>query len=1172
MSIISKSRELLKKLKPVASRVASVLPPVQAYNAYKTMQTPQYRQQIQNVMQTPIPQRYQVPAQKFVNFANKVSDPFNKYVQNMYVASARDLPKAYKQMKTPGTTDFLGLKIPNKIAGMGRYGIDVLGAIPDPSDLALEGWQYLKATRYNKRTGATGKEARQNIGKALTWEKPIGLGESITSNETGQMIGNIAELPLMLLAGRLRNVKGMDNQITAISRAVKKGEITMEQGKTLVKNLKKGVTNVTKAGLYDQYLVHGTTPKNAVSILKEGWKPELSGRQVMDTPDFMMLNKGETAYGPAKIKTKLSNFKFMDEGDKRIAPLLEEGASSKKLQEVLRKNGYDGLKTSNVSGEEYALLPEKVKPELFENVAQQPLGDAGHQYSKQPYGQLSKNLKVTDAYSNEYLGFNLKGMEEVANKKGYNLYKAMIEKVDSQTTVPEKIRGLDSILNDLSSSKSLSVKGVGEVKGKLPQQVEATTMKSFPPTTKTPSQVSKDAGQSIPSSTGIIPQLDKGNAVSRITEALKGAKPIRAEQEAIYSKIRSQQAGALSGIGKQAGGEAGYYRKLSQLKGEMPKVQFESIKKQVSQADVDDLFNTVEKSNIGVFEKVNAQTALKKLLGEQGGTIPTKSELNLLNEIFPPEFIQAVLDNRTAFQKLMSGTEATLNLPRAVMATADLSAPLRQGIFLVGRPKQFVPAFKDMFKYALSEKAYKGLADNIKARPTYTLMRDAKLALTDMGSLPLSREEAFMTNLAEKIPIFGRIAKGSNRAYSGFLNKLRADVFDDLVSKAKSQGIKMEGKVLEDLGSFINAATGRGNLGKTLQKAAPILNATFFSPRLMASRISLLNPVTYIKYDPFVRKEAIKSLLGFGATAMTIMGLAKLGGAEVGADPRSADFGKIKTGNTRYDVLGGFQQYIKLAAQLITGQVVSTTTGKIVTLGEGFKPLTRKDIIARFFEAKTAPVASFVISLLTGQTGVGEPVNIPTEIINRFIPMVAQDIYDIAKDKDSIGKGLLMSIPGIFGVGSQTYGKTELVEGKNLIGEPTAQIRPVQGLAETISEKAFGKQPLGSTSSWNAETYYNQLLKMPKPEAAQKWEEMAKTNPELIKKIREVIKKRNKGITVQDEVLKAKGVTSGERSEYIYKELNKLKTKEEKAALWDSYVKKGIITKDVAKQLKSMLK
>jgi hypothetical protein len=99
-----------------------------------------------------------------------------------------------------------------------------------------------------------------------------------------------------------------------------------------------------------------------------------------------------------------------------------------------------------------------------------------------------------------------------------------------------------------------------------------------------------------------------------------------------------------------------------------------------------------------VFEKVNAQTGIKKLLGAEGGTIPTQGELKLLNEVFPPEFIQAVLDNRSTVQKLFSIGENALNLPRAMMATADLSAPLRQGVFLIGRPKTWLPPIKDYKK------------------------------------------------------------------------------------------------------------------------------------------------------------------------------------------------------------------------------------------------------------------------------------------------------------------------------------------------------------------------------------------------------------------------------------------------------------------------------------------
>jgi hypothetical protein len=649
----------------------------------------------------------------------------------------------------------------------------------------------------------------------------------------------------------------------------------------------------------------------------------------------------------------------------------------------------------------------------------------------------------------------------------------------TDTIIPPKSNTLqdflDGKINDVMDiSKSPYVMesgGVGEVSnlqptgkaplmetGKLPQQVEPTTIKPQLPRQELQNQKSQGGmlpnGQRNPSSPNSIPP--ESNPVQVIIDALKGAKPLEQKQAGIYAKIRSQQAGAVAGVGKSVPGEAGYFAQLCQLKGEMPKVQFESLRKQVTQPDIDSLFNKVEQSYLSPFEKVTAKSGLAKLLGAEGGSVPVKSELKLLNEIFPPEFIQSVLDKRPMMEKLFAVGENALNLPRAMMATADLSAPMRQGVFFIGKPKQWIPAFRDMFKYAFSEKAYKGLQENIKSRPTYQLMRENKLALTDMGSILGSREEMFMSNLSEKIPGFGAIAKGSNRAYSGFLNKLRADVFDDLYKTAKSQGLTTDNpKLVADIAKFVNSATGRGDLG-ALNKASVVLNGLFFSPRLMASRLNLLNPVYYARLEPFVRKEALKSLFTFAGTAMSILGLAKLGGAEVGVDPRSADFGKIKVGDTRFDPWGGFQQYLVMASRLITGEMVSSTSGKEFKLGEGYKPTTRLDIIQRFFESKEAPVASFITSLLKGQTAVGEKVKLSTEIIDRFIPMVWQDMYDLYKSRGPQGIG--MALPGVFGVGSQTYTDQIPMTGKTATGKPNVQWRQAPGLGETLLNKITGNQ------------------------------------------------------------------------------------------------------------------
>ena len=192
-------------------------------------------------------------------------------------------------------------------------------------------------------------------------------------------------------------------------------------------------------------------------------------------------------------------------------------------------------------------------------------------------------------------------------------------------------------------------------------------------------------------------------AVTNIMQALKEAKPIRAEQEKLYSIERGKRVAEVARIGKEIPGEAGYYAQLGALKGELPKVEFEGIKGKITQPDVESLFNTVENSHLLPLEKVTTKGGLVKLLGAKGGQVPTEGELKLLSEVFPPEFIQTVLSKQPIMQRLFRVGEEVLNVPRAIMASTDLSFGFRQGLFVATRhPIIFLKGASQQFKYFFS--------------------------------------------------------------------------------------------------------------------------------------------------------------------------------------------------------------------------------------------------------------------------------------------------------------------------------------------------------------------------------------------------------------------------------------------------------------------------------------
>jgi hypothetical protein len=369
--------------------------------------------------------------------------------------------------------------------------------------------------------------------------------------------------------------------------------------------------------------------------------------------------------------------------------------------------------------------------------------------------------------------------------------------------------------------------------------------------------------------------------------------------------------------------------------------------------------------------------------------------------------------------KISDRVANTLNIPRAIMSSLDVSAPFRQGLFLVGR-SEFWKSLPSMFKYLVSEDAYDSLMLDITKHDNYPYMVEGGVAFSSRTGKMSAREESFQSEYATRIPILGRGIKATERAYNGFLNKLRADTFNSIFTAAQESGVDVyQRKFLKSLGSFVSHATGRGNLGGVLNSAAPLLNSFFFSPRLMASRVQLLNPQYYITLDPFVRREAIKSLLTATGFVSTVLGLGALAGAEVELDPRSSDFGKMKTGNTRYDIPGGFAQYITLGARLVAGNQ-KTAMGEISEYGTDFGQKTRLDAVAKFLSNKAAPIPSFVMDALRGEDAVGEPFNMSSAVASRFMPMFAQDVVEVMQEYGPV-EGSLRAAPSVLGVGIQNY-------------------------------------------------------------------------------------------------------------------------------------------------------
>jgi hypothetical protein len=385
-----------------------------------------------------------------------------------------------------------------------------------------------------------------------------------------------------------------------------------------------------------------------------------------------------------------------------------------------------------------------------------------------------------------------------------------------------------------------------------------------------------------------------------------------------------------------------------------------------------------------------------------------------------PRHIREVVDRFDAWadaQKpgtLMDVAGQALGVPRAIMSSADLSAPGRQGLLMIARPEYW--ANMAPMIQAWSPEKYLESQSYIRQHPDFPAAQEAGLALTDIHSKLAPREEAFQSQLAERVPLLGPLVRSSEQAYTTFLNRLRLDIFSNSLKEATAAGVDVsDPEFTASLAEWINTSSGRG--GRNFNPG--VLSSVLFSPRLAVARFQTFNPYYYYKMNPFVRQQAIKASMSAAAIVYGLVSLAAMGGAKVTWDFRNPDAGKIRVGNTRFDLGGGHFQFMRLFTQLVTQSRMNSETGVVSKLGEKFGAPTGLDVATNFIIAKEAPVASFVTDWLRGKDMAGKKFDLTDEVLTRVTPLAMQDTYDVIKDRGI--EGLAFSVPAIVGVGIQTY-------------------------------------------------------------------------------------------------------------------------------------------------------
>jgi hypothetical protein len=327
--------------------------------------------------------------------------------------------------------------------------------------------------------------------------------------------------------------------------------------------------------------------------------------------------------------------------------------------------------------------------------------------------------------------------------------------------------------------------------------------------------------------------------------------------------------------------------------------------------------------------------------------------------------------------------------------------------------------------------------NKIWARPNAAAYKRSGLALHNPWDFTAAQLEGnYRSRWANKIPFIA----GSGRAYTLFLNNLRAGIYDTLSASLSSTEGALTAEQEKEISNFINKMTGSGNLGVRGQKASEYLNIFFFAPKFVASRFQMITGAVkaagdvatgfqFAKENKAVRKLIAKEYgkILTGIAVMYALYAAFRGDDEpIETDPRSSKFGKIPMGNGTYvDPLAGLSQVTVFLNTLLTGEV-KNKKGNIKSVwadDDGSNEFGKGDgaFFTRFVRSKMSPVAGlFYDRFVTHKFVDGKPFAYKDAVLNLVNPMTYGDIYD-AMRAQGVPKGTVLSILALFGEGVNTY-------------------------------------------------------------------------------------------------------------------------------------------------------
>lgn len=498
----------------------------------------------------------------------------------------------------------------------------------------------------------------------------------------------------------------------------------------------------------------------------------------------------------------------------------------------------------------------------------------------------------------------------------------------------------------------------------------------------------------------VIPKIEEARPVEKEAISKERGKRFREFRDILKNVKNPRQRVAVA---KQA------------LKGQL-KFNIPPLESYFTSDDVDLAYDTITRSTILTESDVlAADEGLNKLLSE--GVIPERSEMKALvkSGIISESSAKHLLKRGETLSQKIKNTILDIGYaPWSIITAIDMSMAGRQGLkILYDNPRVWGRSVAQAYRMLASERYYNFADLKLKSHPIYQQAVRDGVEETGLGQMQAG-EERFMSKIVQKIPGL----RPSGRAYTGGLKQLR---FNWYFSAIENAGNGLTNQQRKDFATLANDLTGRGKLPKLLRKVQDIM-PVFFAPRLYAGQIRSFTDLATV-HSP-ARKMLAGILAKFvGISLATLFLLDQHPKLNIEWNPLSADFLKVRHGNTRVAILQGYEPLIRTVFQLCAGKRKATETKRLQTA-------ERKEILWRFIQSKLSPPAGLAVDLWRGESFRGRkitPERIPENLYERVTPLFIQDVIDTMRWQ-GIGATAAIAPLAFHGITVQTYPVTTFQE------------------------------------------------------------------------------------------------------------------------------------------------